>query len=152
MKFIFNPKQLYNYFKSTIIQLFKEHRSPHSIALGIAIGSLIAVIPIYGFQTLAAIGVSAILAKTKINKGSILLGSQLSIPIFAPFVFALDYAVGNFILNKTWEWVLYNRTIFSEIGKIYIIMFVGSLIVAPIISIIIYIITKHLIYTLKKAM
>ncbi len=150
MRFIFNPKQLYNYFKSTIVRLFKEHRSPHSIALGIAIGSLIAVIPIYGFQTFTALGVSAMLSRTKINKVSILLGSQLSIPIFAPFIFALDYAVGNFILNKTWKWVLYNRTIYSEIGKIYIVMFVGSLIVAPIISIIIYIVAKHLIYTLKK--
>ncbi len=150
MKLLFTPGEYKKYFKKTLKKLFEENKDPQSIAIGVAIGVAIAIIPVYGFQTVLAVAVATLFRRFKINKIAVILGSQLSIPPIAPFIFAVDYGVGNVITGKNWIWIKLGNDIFSQIGRIYILILLGSFIVAPVAFFISYKITKKLIYSLKK--
>ena len=150
MKLLLTPGEYKKYFKTTLKNLFKENSEPHGIAVGVAIGVAIAIIPIYGFQTIMAIAVAALLHRFKINKVAVILGSQLSMPFFAPFIFAVDYGVGNLITGNHWIWLKLRHDLFSQIGKVYVLILIGSFVVAPIAFFISYKITKKVIYSLKK--
>ncbi|MCD6246568.1 DUF2062 domain-containing protein [candidate division WOR-3 bacterium] len=151
MKFLFTPGEYVNFFKKTLRQLFEKNNSPTDIALGVSIGVVIAIIPIYGLQTIAALGIAALLRRYKINKMAIILGSQLSIPPLAPFIFALDYGVGNIITGKSWIWIKLGSGTLAQIGRGYTIILLGSIVLAPIVFFLSYEITKKIIYSLKKS-
>ena len=54
---------------AALIKVLKAHHAPHEIALGIAIGSFIAVLPLYGLHTILC--VVAIVLVPKVNKISV---------------------------------------------------------------------------------
>lgn len=150
MKLLLTPGGYKRYFKTTLKKIFEENREPKSIAIGVAIGVVIAILPLYGFQTIIAVLIASVFRKYRINKIAVILGSQISIPPFAAFIYAIDYGVGNIVTGKSWVWIKLGKDILSQIGRVYILIALGSLIVAPIAFILSYEITKRIIYSLKK--
>ncbi len=88
-------------FKKVFTDIFLANsESPNKIASALSLGVFIAVIPIYGFQTLASIGLSHIL---KLNKAIVFTASNISLP---PMVFGLIYAnyqTGYFLFNGSFK-------------------------------------------------
>lgn len=76
-------------------RLIASNNEPESIALGVAIGVFICVLPLYGLHTLLVIVFALIIPKA--NKIAILLGTNLSLPPTLPFITWAGYEIGRLI-------------------------------------------------------
>jgi uncharacterized protein (DUF2062 family) len=70
--------------------------SPRSIALGAAVGMLIAFGPTYGLQIILAIGLALLL---RVNKAATLLPTFIVNPVTGPPTFVLQYLLGRAVLG-----------------------------------------------------
>ena len=100
-------------YKEKVKKHFKEvlelKTSPHSIALGFAIGTAIAVLPTFGLGVL--IGLLIIFIFKKVSKISLFAGLAVWNPFILTPLYVVAYEIGDFILKgapvKTYEfWVL----------------------------------------------
>jgi len=78
--------------------LFKEHLDPGHAAAAIFLGIFIANVPIYGFQTLAILGLAALL---RLNKPLAVGASFINNPILQPLLVLAALEVGHLILTGT---------------------------------------------------
>ncbi|HOX05667.1 MAG TPA: DUF2062 domain-containing protein [Planctomycetota bacterium] len=69
---------------------------PRSIAMGAALGVLIAFGPTYGLQLLLAIGLALLL---RVNKAATVLPTFLVNPVTGPPIFVLQYLLGRAVLG-----------------------------------------------------
>lgn len=116
----YHPKRILDELSwSNVRQLVSKHLtnskdSNKTIAVSIGLGIFCGIIPIWGYQMLAA----GILAHSlKLNKVISVLSSNISIPPMVPFILYGSFATGAFLLNRptdlsfqdiTWELVGYN--------------------------------------------
>jgi len=77
-------------------RFLKIRGEPREIALGLALGILIGMLPVLGLQTVSAIFFASLL---KWNKLSAVLGTLISNPLTIPPLYALTYFVGSRILG-----------------------------------------------------
>lgn len=135
-----------NSLKKWVQKLITFNNAPREIALGIAIGVFIGITPLYGFHTLLVILVAMFIPRT--NKIAILAGSNISIPITAPFISWAGYSIGRLILGAEYSDIhpsaLKNIT-YADISHILYPLFLGSLILGLISSILIYLIALKII-------
>jgi uncharacterized protein len=130
-------------------EVAKSKKSPHSIALGFAIGTAIGLFPTPGFGVILALLV--ILIFEKINKISIFIGMAVWNPIVcAPFQ-VLSYVLGNKILGSiklTDTHATINR-LFSFSAK-YLL---GNIVITITVSALMYFVVKYavIIYRRRKS-
>jgi len=124
-------------------RVLKEHHAPHEVALGVAIGAFIAVLPLYGLHTVLCV-VAAILIP-RANKLAILLGTNISLPPTIATITWTSYDIGRLMLAHkrypplSWEYVRnFNISRFSDF---YYPLFVGSLVLGLICAAVFYVIT-----------
>ncbi len=86
---IFEPRKAYERF-------LKIRGEPREIALGLALGIFIGMLPVLGLQTVSAIFFASLL---KWNKISAALGTLISNPLTIPPLYALTYFVGNKLMG-----------------------------------------------------
>lgn len=122
---------------------FKSHNDPHEIASGVAIGCFIAILPLYGLHTVLC--VLAMIIIPKVNKLSILLGTNVSLPPTLPTITWASYDMGRLLLGHehyaplSWEYIkTFNM---SKIGEFYYPLFMGSLVLGFLCAVILYFIT-----------
>jgi uncharacterized protein (DUF2062 family) len=132
-------RRLFQWFRNKVITIAKLDSTPVKIAIGVGVGAFIAMFPITGFQFLSGILLSFIL---RINKIAVVVTTQvLCNPLTLPFLFFLDYKVGERILGYDTsmtleafrmlirEMSLRNAfTVFTTIAKP---LYLGSAITAP---------------------
>ncbi|HET9406772.1 MAG TPA: DUF2062 domain-containing protein [Candidatus Sulfotelmatobacter sp.] len=75
--------------------LFQEHLDPRHAAAAVFLGIVIGVIPIYGFQTLAVIGLAALF---RLNKPLAFAATFVNNPLLQPFLIVGSVELGHFIL------------------------------------------------------
>tara|TARA_B100001250_G_C19795726_1_gene788627 strand:- start:305 stop:1483 length:1179 start_codon:yes stop_codon:yes gene_type:complete len=98
--FYFIPLRLINYFfnkeniKSIVIEFFSQKGSNLHKSLSIGLGVLMGILPIWGFQMLAAVFLSYVF---KLNKIIVLAFSNISIPPAIPFIIFGSYYLGHLI-------------------------------------------------------
>jgi len=129
-------------FKKIIVQLVRQHNSPHEIALGAGIGAFICVLPLYGLHTVLVI-IAAILVRPA-NKIAIFLGTNLSLPPTIPFITWAAYEIGRFIFGETLpplSWEFFKQLTFKQATKLYGPLFLGSLVLGLISAIVVYLLT-----------
>ena len=63
---------------AALTRVLKEHHDPRGVALGVAIGSFIGVLPLYGLHTILCL--IALFLIPRANKLAILLGTNVSLP------------------------------------------------------------------------
>lgn len=126
-------------FKRIAVRLLRMHNSPREIALGVAIGVFIGILPVYGLHTVLVI-IAAILVRSA-NKIAMFLGTSISLPPTIPPITWAGYEIGRHILNKDFEplsWSVFKNITFQKICYYYQPLFLGSVILGVICAAIFY--------------
>ncbi|MEA3464587.1 MAG: DUF2062 domain-containing protein [Thermodesulfobacteriota bacterium] len=82
--------------KLLLLRLLRLRASPDEIAKGFALGIFIGMTPTLGFQIIIAVSVAILLKQNKIAAA---IGVWISNPLTAPFIYAVEYETGRFILG-----------------------------------------------------
>ncbi|MDD2679307.1 MAG: DUF2062 domain-containing protein [Candidatus Omnitrophica bacterium] len=129
--------------KRVFIRLFKYNATPHGIALGVAIGVCIAVLPVYGLHTILMI-LAAILVRST-NKIAIFIGTNISLPPTLPFITWGGYELGRSILKNNnypaLSWSYFRHLNFHTLKDFYYPLFVGSFFMGLILAVLFYLVT-----------
>jgi len=128
--------------KEKISKLLKLNNTPQEIALGVAIGAFIAIMPVYGLHT-ASVVVAALLIP-RVNKIALLVGTNVSLPPTVPFITWIGYSIGRFLLGK--DYPAFKISDFQHFNlknfmNFYYPLFVGSIIEGLICGVILYFLT-----------
>lgn len=121
--------------------LFKLQKSPESLAMGFALGTLIAILPTFGFGIL--IGLLVILVFEKISKLSMLVSFAFWNPLLLAPLSVLSYKLGDILLG-TEPIIDYKLTVlqnFFVFTKRYLL---GNLIIAITFTVVSYFIIYYL--------
>ena len=126
-------------FKKIAVRLLRFNNTPQEIALGVAIGVFIGILPVYGLHTVLVI-ISAILVRSA-NKIAIFLGTSISLPPTIPPITWAGYEIGRCILKGRFEplsWSVFKNITFQKICSYYQPLFLGSVILGLICAVIFY--------------
>jgi glycosyltransferase involved in cell wall biosynthesis len=119
----FSPKRAWK-------ELREQRTAPTEMATGLAVGVLIANLPIYGFQTLTSLYAAR---RLHLHPITVVAGSHISTPPVGPMLIALAIGVGNLVLHGTWLKVPAWPTSFHEFvqlcAKLFLEWSVGAVIV-----------------------
>lgn len=124
--------------------------NPNKVASAMSLGVFIAIIPIYGFQSIVAVALSHFL---KLNKAIVFFATNISLP---PMIFALIYAnyqTGYFIFNGNFNAKISFSTdteILNNLGESFYILIIGSLAFGLLFSSITWITTRGALFIIKK--
>ncbi|MFH0856059.1 MAG: DUF2062 domain-containing protein [Candidatus Omnitrophota bacterium] len=137
--------------KRIFFRLLLGNSTPHGIALGVAIGSFIGVLPVYGLHT-ALVIIAAVIVRPA-NKFAILLGTNISLPPTVPFITWAGYEIGRLILWGRFgplQWSDFKNISFKNIASHYEPLFLGSIILGVICSLIVYFIVFFAVKGIKE--
>jgi len=126
-------------FKKIAVRLLRLNNTPQEIALGIAIGVFIGILPVYGLHTVLVV-VAAILVRPA-NKIAIFLGTSISLPPTIPPITWAGYEIGRLVLRGKFEplnWSVFTHITFKKIYSYYQPLFLGSVILGLICALIFY--------------
>ena len=138
-------------FKKIVVRLLRLNNSPQEIALGVATGVFIGILPVYGLHTLLVI-IAAILIRPA-NKIAILLGTNISLPPTVPAITWAGYEVGRHVLGGNFEplsWSVFKNITLQKISSYYKPLFIGSLILGLVCELIFYILTFFVIKIIRS--
>jgi uncharacterized protein len=129
-------KKVEKYFKD----LFEIKKSPHSIALGFAIGTLIALLPTFGLGILVGLGI--LLIFKNISKISMLISFAFWNPFLLIPMFGLSYKIGDWVM-KDLPIKDYEFSILTDILAYSRNFIIGNLILAISVSTLSYLIILY---------
>ncbi|HQP91218.1 MAG TPA: DUF2062 domain-containing protein [Candidatus Omnitrophota bacterium] len=136
--------------KELFLRLVRLNSNPRGIAFGVSIGVFIGITPLYGFHTLMVILAALLVPRT--NKIAILVGTNISIPPTLPFITWGGYEIGRLILPKEYpplNWHFFSKITLQNIAELYLPLFVGSIILGLILSVIFFIISLEVVTRYK---
>ncbi len=149
--FLFPKKGIVRSYKYLLKRLFRLKGNIHSISLGAAFGLSIAITPLFGLQLILTIILDIIF---KANLTASMIFTIIGNPLTFPFIWFIDYKLGNFLLkNDTIDSSSFSNTmieikeafyqsnweiITSYITSILYPMLLGGIIIAIIAGIITY--------------
>ena len=146
------PKKSLKQILAALVRALKEHHDPHGVALGIAIGSFIGILPVYGLHTILC--VIALFLIPRANKLAILLGTNVSLPPTVPTITWTAYDIGRILLiNKhypplSWEYLKSFKI--SKISEFYYPLFAGSVVLGLLVAAVLYLIVRVIADQLRK--
>lgn len=132
--------------KEKILTLLKLHTAPEEIALGVALGVFIAIMPLYGLHTVLFL-LTALLVRSA-NKIAILAGTSISNIFTLPFITWGGYAIGRAFLGENYprlDWSAFKGFSYRNIANIYYPLFIGSIVLAVFLALIFYFVTLRFI-------
>lgn len=138
--------------KSAMLKMLMANHSAREIALGMAIGSFISILPLYGLHTVLCLIAALLIPKA--NKLAILLGTNISLPPTVPTITWTAYDIGRFLLPDkhypplSWEYIK-NFNIF-KIREFYFPLFIGSVVLGFLCAVSVYFITLLIANHLAK--
>jgi uncharacterized protein len=135
-------KKIKDHFK----EVLKTKKGEKSIALGFAIGTLIAILPTYGFSIL--LGLLVVLIFKKISKISLFVGLAFWNPLILTPLYMLSYRIGDYLCRNSA--ILNNITLFDKIYNFSRRFLIGNLIIAFSLSFISYFLVNGLLKAYKK--
>ena len=128
--------------KERTLALLKLNNTPQEIALGVAIGVFIAILPLYGLHTIMVV-MAALLVK-RANKIAMLLGTNISLPPSVPFITWAGYSIGRWVLashDPALSWSAFRGFTYKKFLDHYYPLFVGSYILGLACAVIFYFLT-----------
>jgi uncharacterized protein (DUF2062 family) len=83
--------------RRTVREFFVEHaQEPGRVSLAVGLGLFFGIVPIWGFQMIAA---AAVAHRCRLNKAITLLASNISAPPFAPFIAYAGLVLGHWLFT-----------------------------------------------------
>lgn len=140
-------RKLKDKIKQHLKEVIELKTSPHSIAMGFALGTLIAILPTFGLGIF--IGLGLLLIFKKVSKVSMLISFVVWNPLILALMYPLDYKVGDYILAGL-PVKIYKIEFLNQLFVYSRRFIVGSIINAIIISIISYIFILCFAYKYQK--
>lgn len=105
---LFNRKKIWNFINSNIIH---SGHSDEKKALSIAFGVFMGIIPIWGFQLVAAIFLAILF---RLDKALVIIAANISIPPMIPLILFLSFQAGTFWMGADAVELLWNEGITYE--------------------------------------
>lgn len=123
--------------------LLTERLAPGPAAAAVFWGVFIGVVPIYGLQTLAALGLAIAF---RLNKPLILAASFINNPFFLPLLIGGSLEAGSFLRTGKWQsWQLSAFTVAQLKGEV-LSWFLGSVVVGVVVGAICAVLTAAVVY------
>lgn len=152
-------KRLWRWFREKLITIARIDSTPSRIAAGIGVGAFIAMFPITGFQFATGLLLSFVF---RVNKIAVVATTQvLCNPLTLPFLFFLDYKVGERLLGHDTSMTLEAfRTLMAEVTfrNAFIVfraiakpLYLGSAVTAPFIGIVAFAVGFFLVKRFKRS-
>ncbi len=125
--------------KEKFSQLIKTRSNPHEIAAGVGIGTFLGVFPIQGFKTPLVALIGGVYKRANIM-AIFLTSSIFSLPFTFPFVFFIDYCVGQVLLRKPLQlqWQVFRYMNLRKLGNLAGSLFLGGFVLGVGLSILTY--------------
>jgi hypothetical protein len=126
-------------YRKLAVRLLRLNNTPHEIALGVAIGVFIGILPLYGLHTVLVI-IAAVLVRPA-NKIAIFLGTSISLPPTVPPITWAGYEIGRRILNQEFQplsWSVFKNITFQKIYCYYQPLFLGSVVLGIVCAVVFY--------------
>lgn len=106
----------------------KKDESNWSKAKSLSFGVFMGIIPIWGFQLLVGIPLSVIF---KMNKPLFLIGANISIFPFTPFIWIFSLMAGKFVLGfKDWQYDTQHLLTLEQVKEAGLAFFLGGTVLA----------------------
>ena len=146
------PKKSFKDILAALVRVLKEHDNPHEIALGVAIGSFIGILPVYGLHTVLC--VIALFLIPRANKLAIILGTNVSLPPTVATITWTAYDIGRILLTSkhypplSWEYLRDFKV--ERLSEFYYPLFIGSVILGLLVAVILYLITWAIANQFRK--
>jgi glycosyltransferase involved in cell wall biosynthesis len=136
-------------FRQTVKEhLFNQHHSAQVKSASVALGVFMGIVPIWGFQLMAAIFLAIVL---KLNKPLVIIAANISIPPMIPVIIFASYKAGAFWMGDKATEIDYNKSISLLSIKNNLQQYIyGSITLAVIAAIFFGLITFVLLKLFKK--
>jgi len=128
-------KKLKEHFK----EIAKTKTDPHYIALGFALGALLAILPTPGFSIL--LGLAIIVIYPKISKYALLIAMVVFNPLVNIPLYILSFKIGNMLFSSE-PIIKYNIVILNTLYNFSRRFLVGNIIIASTDAVTGYFVTK----------
>jgi uncharacterized protein (TIGR03546 family) len=135
---LFAKEKIKELFKS----LLKLNNTPPEIALGVSIGVMIAIMPLYGFHTILCVIFALLIPRA--NKIAILVGTNISLPPTVPLITWAGYGIGRLILGKEYPSLslsFFKQITFKKMLDFYYPLFIGSFVLGVVLAVTSYFLT-----------
>ena len=99
----FRPMNLLGWVRDKCSQLVRLKDTSHSIALGTAIGMFFGFVPLWGFKTLLALGISRLARASLLATAIAASLHDVALPLL-PLLLRWEYEIGYLILSHPHEW------------------------------------------------
>lgn len=108
--------------------LFNPHHSPQLKAVSVAFGIFMGIVPIWGFQLVAAIFLAILF---KMNKPLVIVAANISIPPMIPVIIFLSYKMGAFWMGANAMQIDFSKSISLDSIKNNLLQYIyGSITLA----------------------
>jgi uncharacterized protein (DUF2062 family) len=138
--------------KELLSNLLKLNNTPPEIALGVSIGVMIAVMPLYGFHTILCVIFALLIPRA--NKIAILIGTNVSLPPTLPFITWAGYGLGRLILGDKYPPLnlsFFQGITFKKMLDFYYPLFIGSLVLGILLATMSYFLTLWFMKKRRKS-
>ena len=135
--------------KNHFREVIKIKKSPHSIALGFAIGTLIAILPTFGFGLL--IGLVLLLFFKKVSKLSLIAAFIFWNPFMLVPIYLFSYKIGDALMSAL-PIIKLRFELFNNAYNLTLRFLVGNFIIAFTASVLSYFSIKYFAKRFKKSL
>lgn len=156
-KFVYHKKKppVFSGPRERINQLLVRMRqlqgNPHYVAMGMAVGIFISIMPIIPLQTVVAIALAFLVRG---SKSAAALGTWLSNPLTIPLVYYANYKLGCLLLGYqgTLKHIAFDS--FSQLMELGLevtwAMIVGGMVIGAFLGVIAYFVTLRVFITIRR--
>lgn len=128
---------MFERYRNGIQQFLRKGLTPGEIAVGVALGNFVGILPFLGLHTVMAVGLAYLL---RLNALIVFLGTQISNPFTFPFILFVSAQAGNLAMHGSLLSLKFTSDI--SILKTYVVPTIaGSILIGLAISIPSYFIT-----------
>ena len=114
-----------------VAALLKEKLEPGRAAAAVFVGIFIGIVPIYGFQTLAAVGAAFVF---RLNKPLTVAGTFINNPPLQPFIIASSVEIGYFLQRGSFRPIHLSALTWVHLKEELLAWVIGSMVLGVIVG------------------
>lgn len=137
-----------NWRKELVEQLYNPSEPVSTKAYSVGVGVFFGIVPIWGFQLLAAIAASLLL---KLNKALVIVAANISIPPMIPLIIFLSYKTGALWMGDRAVKLVFSKSIDLKMIRLSLEQYIyGSITLAVVAGLLFGLLTYGLLKFFKK--